>query len=54
MDINFLPPKTTILYFFSKMPYVEYRPNDDLFLFREGESEFGFQLYSGITVGWAF
>ncbi|WP_430405524.1 hypothetical protein [Fluviicola sp.] len=40
--------------FFSKMPYVEYRSNDDLFLFRGGESEFGFQPYTGITVGWAF
>lgn len=40
--------------FFAKMPYVEYRPNQNLFFFRGGEAEFRFQPYAGITAGWAF
>ena len=40
--------------FFSKMPSVQYEPNRDLFVLRGGESEFRFQPYVGITMGWAF
>jgi hypothetical protein len=40
--------------FFSKMPYVEYRPHPNLFVFRGGEAETRFQPYAGITLGWAF
>lgn len=40
--------------FFARMPYVQYRPNPDLFVFRGGEAEWRFQPYAGITVGWVF
>lgn len=38
--------------FFSKMPYVNYKPNKNLYFLRGGESEPGVQLYTGIIVGW--
>lgn len=37
---------------FSKMPYVNYKSNPDLYLLRGSESEPGPQIYTGITVGW--
>lgn len=40
--------------FFARMPYVEYKANPNLFVFRGGEAEFRFQPYAGITIGWAF
>lgn len=40
--------------FFSKMPYVAYKSNPDLFLFRGGEAEYRIQPYAGITIGWVF
>lgn len=40
--------------FFAKMPYVAYRSNPDLFLFRGGEAESTIQPYAGIHAGWVF
>lgn len=39
---------------FSKMPYVKYPGNRDIYLLRGGESEPKVQLYAGITLGFAF
>ncbi|MGV3613009.1 MAG: hypothetical protein ACO1N0_18760 [Fluviicola sp.] len=39
---------------FARMPYVNYTPNRDLFVFRGGEAEISFQPYAGIILGWAF
>ncbi len=41
-------------FFLAKMPYVEYRPNPDLFVLRGGEAENRFRSYAGITIGWVF
>lgn len=40
--------------FLARMPYIEYKPNPDLFVSRGGEAEWRFQPYAGITVGWVF
>lgn len=40
--------------FFARMPYVEHRPNRDIYPSRGGEAEFRFQPYAGIILGWAF
>ncbi|WP_343635171.1 hypothetical protein [Fluviicola sp.] len=40
--------------FLSKMPYVKYTPNTDLFVLRGGEAEPKIQPYAGIIIGWAF
>jgi hypothetical protein len=41
--------------FFSKMPYVNYETNPEMpFFFRGGERESSIQIYTGITIGWAF
>lgn len=40
--------------FFAKMPYVEYRSNPDLFVFRGGDAENRFRSYAGVTIGWVF
>jgi len=39
---------------FARMPYINYTPNRDLFVFRGGEAETRFQPYAGIILGWAF
>ena len=40
---------------FSKMPSVNYQTNPEMpFFFRGGERESSVQIYTGITIGWAF